>query len=91
MKYMAANFFKLEKFEGVDFRRWQKKTHFLLSSMSVVYVLSIQQFHMMGMMPQWKRKRMSKWENVDYICRGLILTGMSNPLFDIYQNIESEK
>nr|GEY45985.1 zinc finger, CCHC-type [Tanacetum cinerariifolium] len=37
---MASNFAKLEKFEGVDFRRWQKKMHFLLSSMSVVYVLT---------------------------------------------------
>ncbi|GKF49966.1 hypothetical protein Tco_0143217 [Tanacetum coccineum] len=36
---MASNFAKLDKFEGVDFRRWQKKMHFLLSSMSVVYVL----------------------------------------------------
>ncbi|GKA26876.1 hypothetical protein Tco_0713044, partial [Tanacetum coccineum] len=25
-------------FKGVDFRRWQKKIHFMLSSMSVVYV-----------------------------------------------------
>ncbi|GJW83824.1 zinc finger, CCHC-type containing protein [Tanacetum coccineum] len=40
MKHMASNFAKLEKFEGVDFRRWQKKMHFLLSSMSVVYVLT---------------------------------------------------
>ncbi|GKD58047.1 zinc finger, CCHC-type containing protein, partial [Tanacetum coccineum] len=37
---MASNFAKLEKFEGVDFRRWQKKMHFMLSSMSVVYVLT---------------------------------------------------
>nr|GEV36123.1 zinc finger, CCHC-type [Tanacetum cinerariifolium] len=30
-----------EKFEGVmDFRRWKKKMHFLLSNMSVVYVLT---------------------------------------------------
>ncbi|GJT52869.1 hypothetical protein Tco_0979026 [Tanacetum coccineum] len=40
MKHMALNFSKLDKFEGVDFRRWQKKMHFLLSSMSVVYVLT---------------------------------------------------
>ncbi|GJS84144.1 zinc finger, CCHC-type containing protein [Tanacetum coccineum] len=40
MKYVASNFAKLEKFEGVDFRRWQKKMHFLLSSISVVYVLT---------------------------------------------------
>ncbi|GKG56037.1 hypothetical protein Tco_0577112, partial [Tanacetum coccineum] len=40
MKHMASNFAKLDKFEGVDFERWQKKMHFLLSSMSVVYVLT---------------------------------------------------
>ncbi|GJX21975.1 hypothetical protein Tco_0226420 [Tanacetum coccineum] len=40
MKHMTSNFAKLDKFEGVDFIRWQKKMHFLLSSMSVVYVLT---------------------------------------------------
>ncbi|GJY61230.1 zinc finger, CCHC-type containing protein [Tanacetum coccineum] len=38
MKHMALKFVKLDKFEGVDFRRWQKKMHLLLSSMSVVYL-----------------------------------------------------
>ncbi|GKD17279.1 zinc finger, CCHC-type containing protein [Tanacetum coccineum] len=37
---MASNFAKLDKFKGVDFRRWHKKMHFLLSSMSVVYILT---------------------------------------------------
>ncbi|KAL0416798.1 UNVERIFIED_CONTAM: hypothetical protein Slati_3511700 [Sesamum latifolium] len=37
---MTANFSKLDKFEGVDFRRWQKKMHFLLTTLKVVYVLS---------------------------------------------------
>ncbi|GKG41376.1 hypothetical protein Tco_0470588, partial [Tanacetum coccineum] len=36
------------------------------------------------------RKR-TKWDNDDYICRGLILNGMPDPLFDIYQNVESSK
>ncbi|GJV98158.1 hypothetical protein Tco_1553410 [Tanacetum coccineum] len=40
MKHIASNFAKLDKFKGVDFRRWQKKMHFLLSSISVVYVLT---------------------------------------------------
>nr|GEZ04204.1 zinc finger, CCHC-type [Tanacetum cinerariifolium] len=40
IKHMASSFAKLEKFEGVDFRRWQMKMHFMLSSMSVVYVLT---------------------------------------------------
>ncbi|GJU99679.1 zinc finger, CCHC-type containing protein [Tanacetum coccineum] len=32
MKHMASNFVKLDKFEEVDFRRLQKKMHFLLSA-----------------------------------------------------------
>nr|GEY27615.1 zinc finger, CCHC-type [Tanacetum cinerariifolium] len=41
IKHMALNFAKLDKSEGMDFRRWQKKMHFLLSSMSVVYELTL--------------------------------------------------
>nr|GEY66062.1 zinc finger, CCHC-type [Tanacetum cinerariifolium] len=40
IKNMASNFSKLDKFEEVDFRRWPKKLHFLLSRMSVMYALS---------------------------------------------------
>ena len=36
------------------------------------------------------RKR-CKWANNDYIYRGHILNGMSDALFDIYQNVESTK
>nr|GEX04751.1 zinc finger, CCHC-type [Tanacetum cinerariifolium] len=36
------------------------------------------------------RKR-AKQDNDDYVCRGLILNGMSNSLFDIYQSVESSK
>ena len=92
MRHMAANFSKLEKFEGVDFRRWHKKMHFLLSSMNVVYVLStaIPEDHGDDVTIEQIRNR-SKWENDDYVCRGLILNGMSDSLFDIYQNVESSK
>ncbi|GJX73673.1 zinc finger, CCHC-type containing protein [Tanacetum coccineum] len=92
MKHMASNFSKLDKFEGVDFRRWQKKMHLLLSSMSVVYVLTtpIPEDGGDDATVEQIRKR-TKWDNDDYVCRGLILNGMSNSLFDIYQNVESSK
>nr|GEY97257.1 hypothetical protein [Tanacetum cinerariifolium] len=88
---MTSKFDKLVKFEGQDFRRWKKKMHFLLTTQKVVYVLSTPS-------PVWSenetlettRKRM-KWENDNYICRGHILNGMSDFLFDIYQNAESVK
>ncbi|GJV44010.1 hypothetical protein Tco_1428546 [Tanacetum coccineum] len=75
MKHMASNFFKLDKFEGVDFGRWQKKMHFLLSSMSVVYVLTTPILED-GENATMKQIRMrNKWDNDDYVCRGLILNG----------------
>ncbi|GJW18482.1 zinc finger, CCHC-type containing protein [Tanacetum coccineum] len=92
MKHMASSFAKLEKFEGVDFRGWQKKMHFMLSSMSVVYVLTTPMPNDGDENPtvEQVRKR-AKWDNDDYVCRGLILNGMSDSLFDVYQNVETSK
>ncbi|ESQ50240.1 hypothetical protein EUTSA_v10002321mg, partial [Eutrema salsugineum] len=36
-------------------------------------------------------RKQLKWENDDYICRGHFLNGMSDSLFDVYQNVESAK
>ncbi|GJY32024.1 hypothetical protein Tco_0415519 [Tanacetum coccineum] len=92
MKHMASNFAKLDKFQGVDFRRWKKKMRFLLSSMSVVYVLTTHISKDGGDNTTVKQvRKRAKWDNDDYVCRGLILNGMSDPLFDIYQNVKSSK
>ncbi|GKA30208.1 zinc finger, CCHC-type containing protein [Tanacetum coccineum] len=92
MKHMASNFAKLNKFKGVDFKRWQKKMHFLLSSMSVVCVLTTPILEDGGDDPTVKQvRKRAKWENDNYVCRGLILNGMSDSLFDIYQNVKSSK
>ncbi|GKE21148.1 hypothetical protein Tco_1432660, partial [Tanacetum coccineum] len=92
IKHMASNFSKLDKFEGMDFRIWQKNMHFLLSSMSVVYVLTTPMLKDGGddaTVEQIRKRAM--WDNEDYVCKGLILNGMSDSLFDIYQNVESSQ
>nr|GEV76503.1 zinc finger, CCHC-type [Tanacetum cinerariifolium] len=38
VKDMTTNFRKLDKCEGHDFRRWQKKMHLLLLTLKVVCV-----------------------------------------------------
>nr|KAJ0189301.1 hypothetical protein LSAT_V11C800397780 [Lactuca sativa] len=94
VKDMTSKFDKLNKFEGQDFRRWQKKMHFLLTTLKVVYVLSTPMPVLLESVedePLEATRRRSKWENDDYICRGHILNGMSDSLFDIYQNFESAK
>nr|GEY57617.1 zinc finger, CCHC-type [Tanacetum cinerariifolium] len=91
MKHIALNFAKLDKFERVDFRKWQKKMHFLLSSMCVVYVLTtpIPDDGENATVEQLRKR--DKWDNDDYVCGGLILNDMSDPLFVIYQNSKSSK
>ncbi|GJV30167.1 hypothetical protein Tco_1386615 [Tanacetum coccineum] len=54
----------------LDFRRWQKKMHFLLSSMSMVYVLTTPIPEDGGddaTVEQIRKK--AKWDNDDYACR----------------------
>ncbi|XP_022032074.1 uncharacterized protein LOC110933145 [Helianthus annuus] len=88
---MSSKFAKLEKFEGQDFRRRRKKMHFLLTTLKVAYVLSTPFPKEVENEPIDQTRKRLKWENDDYICRGHILNGMSNALFDFYQNAESAK
>ncbi|GJW74416.1 zinc finger, CCHC-type containing protein [Tanacetum coccineum] len=73
MKNMVANFSKLDKFEGVYFRIWQKNMHFLLYTMSVVYVLTTPMPKDGENATVEQIQKRSKWENDDYVCRGIIL------------------
>ncbi|BAT90380.1 hypothetical protein VIGAN_06161800, partial [Vigna angularis var. angularis] len=91
IREMSANFHKLDKFEGVGFRRWQKKMHFLLSALNMAYVLSSPQPKESENETLEEQRKRNKWENDDYVCRGHILNGMSDPLFDIYQYVDSAK
>ncbi|GKE30286.1 hypothetical protein Tco_1445670 [Tanacetum coccineum] len=80
MKHMVTNFSKLDKFEVVDFKRWKKKMHFLLSTMSVVYVLNtlIPDNGDDAIVEQIRRR--NKWENDDYVCCGIILNDFKHTL-----------
>ncbi|GJU36817.1 zinc finger, CCHC-type containing protein [Tanacetum coccineum] len=73
VKEMTTNFGKLDKFEGHDFRRWQKKMHFLLTTLKVVYVLPTLMPELLEDATVEAIRRRAKWDNDDYICRGHIL------------------
>nr|GEX95750.1 elongation factor 1-alpha [Tanacetum cinerariifolium] len=91
VKEMTTNYGKLDKFEGHDFRRWQKKMHFLLTTLKVVYVLKTPMPELVVDATVEVIRIRAKWKNDDYICRGHILNGMSDSLFDVYTNVKSAK
>nr|GEY84819.1 hypothetical protein [Tanacetum cinerariifolium] len=70
---MTTSFEKLDKFERHDFRRWQKKMHFLLTTLKVVYVLTTLMLELLEDATVEAIRIRSKWKNDDYICRGHIL------------------
>nr|GEW97356.1 zinc finger, CCHC-type [Tanacetum cinerariifolium] len=59
--------------------------HFFLMGMSEMYVLSTPIPDNGGDGTMEQIRKMSKWENDDYVCKGLIFNGISDTLFDIYQ------
>nr|GEU96918.1 zinc finger, CCHC-type [Tanacetum cinerariifolium] len=60
--------------------------------MSVVYVLTTLMPEDGGENPTVEQvKRRAKWDNDDYVYRGLIINGMFDSLFDVYQNVKTSK
>ena len=87
IREMTIKFAKLEKFEGVGFRCWKKKMHFMLTTLKAAYMLTTprpaEPEEGVIETAEETRKR-QKWDNDDYICKGHILNGMSDALFDIH-------
>ncbi|GKV35098.1 hypothetical protein SLEP1_g43411 [Rubroshorea leprosula] len=90
---MATNFQKLDCFDGGNFIRWQRKMHIFLTTLNIGYVLTDarpEENENETLQDTRKRKR-KKWENNDYVCRGCILNGMSDSLFDTYVHESTAK
>lgn len=65
--------------------------HFLLSALNVAYVLNSPKPKESETETLEEQRKRNKWENDDYVCRGHILHGMFDALFDIYQFVDSVK
>ncbi|XP_021755928.1 uncharacterized protein LOC110721109 [Chenopodium quinoa] len=91
VKELLTNIVKLKKFDGVEFRRWKKKMYFLLTSLNVAYVISTPRPDEHENETSENARERLKWDNDDFICRGHILNGMEDDLFDDYENVESAK
>ncbi|XP_077215670.1 uncharacterized protein LOC143850297 [Tasmannia lanceolata] len=89
MKQMTQDFVKLERFNKGNFKRLQKKVYFILTTLKLVYVLTSPKPAEVENETLAQGRRRSKWEQDDYLCKGLILNAMTDELFDIYHSMES--
>ncbi|GKC33144.1 hypothetical protein Tco_1040438 [Tanacetum coccineum] len=91
IKDITAKFRKLDMFEGNDFRRWQKKTHFLLTMMKVVYVLSTPMSEFVEDKKLEHRRKGCKRDKDDYICHGHILNEYASSKKFLVSNFNNYK
>ncbi|XP_021755973.1 uncharacterized protein LOC110721150 [Chenopodium quinoa] len=91
MKDLATNFVKLDRFDGGNFRRWQKKVHFLLTTLNVAYVLTQEVPQEVENETVAQSRARLKHENDNFICHGHILNAMEDTLFDTYLHVTSAK
>ena len=65
------------KFSGVDFKRWQQKMFFYLTTLSL---------------PEKDRFLVIEaWKHSDFLCRNYILSGLDDILYNVYSNINTSK
>ena len=80
------------KFSGVDFKRWQQKMFFYLTT------LSLQKF-IKEEVPNSNEQVLEKdrslvieaWKHSDFLCRNYILSGLDDILYNVYNNINTSK
>ena len=60
--------------------------HFLLSTLKIAYVLDTPRPEENENESVAATRERQKWDNADYMCMGHILNGLSDGLFDTYQN-----
>ncbi|GJQ95490.1 hypothetical protein Tco_0006629 [Tanacetum coccineum] len=78
--------------------KWKNRVHPRIGSFCAI-INNIEANHELSPIPKdggddatvEKIRKRPKWDNDDYVCRGLILNGMLDSLIDIYQNVESSK
>uniref|UniRef100_A0A2N9FSX3 Uncharacterized protein n=1 Tax=Fagus sylvatica TaxID=28930 RepID=A0A2N9FSX3_FAGSY len=93
-KMMNQDFVKLDKFDELNFIRWQDKMKFLLTALKIFYVLDPNLQPIPNPTPedteQLKQQRIKREED-ELVCRGHILNTFSDRLYDLFTTMSFPK
>ncbi|XP_076919506.1 uncharacterized protein LOC143580325 [Bidens hawaiensis] len=83
---------KLEKFTGVNFKQWQQKIFFYLTTLSLARFLTETVPHVdEGDMDAHSVSGVQAWNHSDFLCRNYILNGMVDVLYNVYCKAKTVK
>ncbi|XXG79537.1 hypothetical protein AAC387_Pa09g0582 [Persea americana] len=84
VKFMHQDLVRLDSFDGSNFRRWQQKVLFLLTSLKVAYVLT-ERCPDREEQPGGSYAR-KKWKEDNYLCKGHILNLVADNIYSLYSD-----
>ncbi|PHT35664.1 hypothetical protein CQW23_23364 [Capsicum baccatum] len=83
---------KLEKFEGIEFKRWQQKMFFYLTTLCLQGFTS-EDAPEVPEGTSYKEYSMivEVWKHSDSLCRNYILSGLQDDLYNVYNGTKTSK
>ncbi|KAI5314259.1 hypothetical protein L3X38_043435 [Prunus dulcis] len=78
---------KPEKFNGIDFKRWQQKTLFYITTLNLAHILKAD-----PLAPGDTTETVAAsdaWNQSDFLCRNY--NGLSDALYNVYSPIQTAK
>ena len=88
----VANLEKPEKFNGTEFKRWQQKMLFYLTTLNLAKflnesapVLDSEQSDIQA------TSAVDAWKHGDFLCRNFVLNGLDNTLYNVYCKVTTAK
>ena len=83
---------KPEKFTGVDFKRWQQKMLFYLTTLNLARFLNEDAPKLdEGDTDKERLAAVDAWKHSDFLCRNYILNGLDNALYNVYSPLKTAK
>lgn len=83
---------KPEKFAGTNFKRWQQKMLFYLTTLNLAKFLTEDEPKLSETEDDTTTvAAVDAWKHSDFVCKNYILNGLDNNLYDVYRSINSAK
>ncbi|XP_073119937.1 uncharacterized protein [Henckelia pumila] len=83
---------KPPKFSGADFKCWQQKMLFYLTTLNLSRFLKEDPPVVVeGNSDTQRRKAIDAWNHSDFLCRNYILNGLEDTLYSVYSSVKTAK
>ncbi|XXG67135.1 hypothetical protein AAC387_Pa06g0549 [Persea americana] len=83
---------KPEKFNGIEFKRWQQKMLFYLTTLNLARFLHEEAYALKeGKTNKEVVAAVEAWKNADFLCQNYILNRLDNTLYNMYCSLKTVK